>query len=57
MGTSTLGQPRTYAVVISREITNVGVPFTYVDTFYPWGQASVINYWHFTSMSTWFKKN
>lgn len=28
-----------------------------MDKFYPWGQASVINFWHFTSMSTWFKKN
>ena len=47
-GVVTLGQPQTYQVVVSRSITNIGTPLTFMDRLYGTKQTSGDEFYYYS---------
>ena len=56
-GTALLGEARTYNVVISRSITEVGDPFTYKDTMYVTEEESGRDYNYYSHMKMSYEES
>ena len=56
-GVVTLGEPRTYQVIITRAITDLGTPFTYLEKQYATKQVSPSDYYYYTDFTMSYLNN